>query len=516
MDAAGMSATAPPTAPPQSRPEPVTPLRLLKRIWRSFRTMRTALILLAVLALAASIGSFIPQRPVNELAVIRWKQTHEGVAGFAERAGLFDVYGAGWFMAIYILLLVSVVGCLVPRYRAFWRVVRARPKPGATAAVSHVGDARMAPEEALAGAERVLKKRHFRTVRSNGTLAAEKGYWREGGSIIFHTAFLLLLAGIAIGKGWGFTGQVALVEGDRFTDTHVAYDNIREGSFFNERHGGFALELNDFDVSFGPKEGGYIPKEFVSDVTLFQDDERLRRTDIKVNNPLVFRGVSIFQLDWGWAPRIIVKQNGKVLADEPVVLLRERSGSWTGVVKVPAAKPQQLGIEIFFYNDLESRQVRGEEIPVNVSPLPRRPVLFWQEYRGNLGLDRPQSVYQLDKTRLTPGDVGGILPSETAKLPGGIEVTFAELKQYSVFQLASDPGQAIVLVAAILILVGLLPALYSSRRRVWVRAIPGAEASRVEVSGLALQRRAAFEEEFSALVREMGVHLAGSAKADDG
>jgi cytochrome c biogenesis protein ResB len=57
-------------------------------------------------------------------------------------------------------------------------------------------------------------------------------------------------------------------------------------------------------------------------------------------------------------------------------------------------------------------------------------------------------------------------------------------------------------------LVGLIPALYSSRRRVWLNVIPVDEGRmRIEVAGIALQRRHAFEDEFAALVRDLGREL---------
>jgi cytochrome c biogenesis protein len=355
----------------------------------------------------------------------------------------------------------------------------------------------------------VMRRGRYRLTRSDGTIAGEKGHARELGSIVFHTAFLLLLFGIVVGKGFGFSGQVAVVEGDRFTDTNVAYDSLREGRFFGDRHRGFSVQLNDFDVSFQPNG---VPKEFVSKVGIFEDGRPVRDARIRVNEPLVYRGVNLFQLAWGWAPRVTVSQNGKLLADAPVIVLQDRrTGAWRGVVKVPQTKPQQLGLDFYFYNDLG---VTDSDVPYNASPLDRRPVLFFQSFRGDLGLDRAQSVYSLDKTSLLQGDVGGMPLGGDATLPGGIKISFPDLKQYSVFQVASDPGTPFMLAAAILILVGLLPALYSSRRRVWVRAQPDGSGSRVEVAGQAFQRKGAFEEEFKAIVRNLDRDLARSGTPD--
>ncbi len=468
--------------------------------------MRTAIILLFVLAAAASIGSFIPQRPVNELAVFRWKQLRPGLGAFFERIGFFDVYGAPWFMAIYALLLVSLVGCLVPRYRAFWRVVRTPPRPGVKGAHTFEGITDLAPGPALEAAERALRAKRFRTARGDdardnngGVVAGERGRWRETGSLMFHSAVLLLLLGVGVGKAYGFVGQVAIVEGDAFTETHVAYDSIREGSLFDERHRDFTLQVDDFTVTFRPNG---LAKEFVSRVKLVENGRVIKDTDIRVNNPLVHKGISIFQLAWGWAPRIKVSKDGKPMADAPVVFLPD-GGGWRGVVKIPQAKPQ-MGLEMNFFPDLV---VDENNVPRNRSPMPNRPVVFFQEFRGDLGLTVPQSIYFLQKSGLAPGEVGAMTLGQTVKLPDGIVVEFTDLKQYTVFQIGADPGQHLALIAAVLLLVGLLPALYSSRRRVWVRVTPEGEGARVGVHGLALQRKGAFEQEFGAIVRTIGRSL---------
>lgn len=472
--------------------------------WRWLRTMKTAIILLLVLAAASSIGSLIPQRPINELAVLRWKGEHAEWAGIAERLGLFDVYGSAWFTAIYALLLVSLLGCLVPRYRAFFRVVRSRPRTRATlAGVENFrhGVTTVPVAESTERAARVLRRRRYRVVREPGALAGEKGHLREGGSLVFHTAFFVLIVGVALARGFGFTGQAAIVEGEQFTDTHVGYDSVQQGRFFNEGFRGFSVRMDRFDVSWHPNG---VPRDFVSHVSIIDDERTVARETIRVNEPVTYRGVTLYQLAWGWAPRVQVVHNGKLLSDAHVIFLQDaQTQNWRGVVKVPSVRPQ-LGVEMYFFNDLK---LGAQDVPFNASPYPRRPFLFIQEYRGDLGLDRPQSVYRLDKTSLARGAVGAIPMGGKHVLPDGIEIRFSGLKQYSVLQMTSNPGAWTLFAASVLILVGLIPALYSSRRRVWVNVLALGERTRIEVAGHALQRRHAFEDEFTALVRELGREL---------
>jgi len=480
--------------------------------WRTLRTMRTALILLLVLAAGAAVGSLFPQRPIDPVKVNQWIVHNPGWAPIAEHLGLFDVYGSWWFMAIYGLLIVSLVGCIVPRYRAFIRSVRARPKTSGTLSVQpqyHSGTVALSPEAALSGAERVLRSKRFRLTRADGTIAGEKGHLREGGSLIFHTAFLVLLLGMSLGKLFGFTGQVAIVEGERFTDTHVDYDSITTGRYFNEHFRGFQLKLDKFDVAWYP-DG--VPKTFLSTVRLFDHGKFLGVKHIQVNHPLTYRGVRVYQLSWGWAPVIRVTQHGKVLYDGATIFL-PRQGIFRGVIKIPETKPLQSGYELFFFTD--ARTDSSGNI-FNGAPQAIRPIIGFQQFVGDLGLDVAQNVYELDTSSMTAGKDGVMTPGQTVSLPEGVSISFEGLKKYSVFEVAANPGAPILLLAAVLILVGLIPALYSSRRRVWVRAAPHDGVARLEIAGQAMQRKAAFEEEFKALVRDLDKDLLEKIGAPDG
>jgi cytochrome c biogenesis protein len=135
-----------------------------------------------------------------------------------------------------------------------------------------------------------------------------------------------------------------------------------------------------------------------------------------------------------------------------------------------------------------------------------RPVLVALAYQGDLQANRAQSVFTLDRSRLEPlGDRPLLLvPGQSKRLANGMTVSFTDLKQYSVLTLARDPGVPVVAVAAALLLAGLIPSLYVTRRRIWVRAAPdGRGGTRVELAGLALQGKAAFEAELARLTEQV-------------
>ena len=171
--------TAPPTTtdtfmpadppPPSRRPGELGVRELLRWGWRQLTSMRTALVLLLLLALAAVPGSVIPQQQVDALEATRWKEQHETLAPVYERLGLFNVYGSPWFAAIYLLLVLSLVGCIVPRTLVYARAIR-RPPPAAPRHLTRMPDhatyrTDADPAAVLEAARAELKRRGYRLRR---------------------------------------------------------------------------------------------------------------------------------------------------------------------------------------------------------------------------------------------------------------------------------------------------------------------------------------------------------------
>ena len=83
--------------------------------WRQLTSMRTALVLLFLLALGSVPGSVLPQQGADPAAVQQYYASHPALAPWLNHLGLFNVFAAPWFAAIYLLLFTSLVGCVVPR-----------------------------------------------------------------------------------------------------------------------------------------------------------------------------------------------------------------------------------------------------------------------------------------------------------------------------------------------------------------------------------------------------------------
>ena len=144
----------------------MSPVELARWGWRQLTSMRTALVLLFLLALGAVPGSVVPQQNIDATKVSDWQQAHPALTPIYEKLGLFSVYSSVWFSAIYILLMVSLIGCIVPRLRVYWRGFRARP-PHAPRNLTRLPESRTfeLDEDAdavLERARKALRRRRFR------------------------------------------------------------------------------------------------------------------------------------------------------------------------------------------------------------------------------------------------------------------------------------------------------------------------------------------------------------------
>ena len=179
--------------------------------------MGTALVLLFLLALAAVPGALMPQRSLNESKVAEYIAEHPTIGPWLDRLQLFDVFSSFWFTAIYVLLFVSLVGCLAPRMVSHARSLRATPV-AAPRNLSRLPkhDTRQLVGEPEAVVETVSGRlrgwrRVTRTEAEVTEISAEKGYLREFGNLVFHFSLLGLLVAVAVGKLFGYEGTVIVI-----------------------------------------------------------------------------------------------------------------------------------------------------------------------------------------------------------------------------------------------------------------------------------------------------------------
>ncbi len=486
--------------PPERRSGELTAREMLRWTWRQLTSMRTALVLLLLLAMAAIPGSVIPQESVDSLKTSQWQSDHPTLTPFYERLGLFHVYGSPWFAAIYLLLLVSLVGCFVPRIGVYVRALRSQP-PATPARLDRLPDhasyrTDLPAAEVLDRARTALRRYRVRVDEEGAdSVAAERGRLREAGNLLFHVSVLVVLVGFAIGSMFGYRAGSIVIVGNGMANTLTQYDEFDPGTLFSpDQLDDFFLDIDGFDVRWitdGPAQGQ--GRGFVSHVEYAEGDDEPQEYDLKVNHPLTIGDTSLFLIGHGYAPVITVRDgNGDIAWSGPTIFLPEdQTFQSIGVVKASGARPTQIGLEGWFYPTYAFTDETG---PFSVFGDLKNPAISMQVYAGDLGLGSggSQSVYALDKSNaeLVTKEDGSMFrvdlsPGQRVKLPDGLgSVSFDRVERWNKIEISQSPGKLIALSGVILALLGLLGSLFIRPRRAWVRAREDEEGTLVEVAVL--------------------------------
>lgn len=481
-----------------------SPLRIARsfgrRWWHQLTSMRTALLLLLILALAAIPGSTFPQRAISLTDVNDYYTRHPDLAPFLDRLWAFDVYTSPWFSAIYLLLMISLIGCILPRLGVHLKALRAEP-PDAPRRMEILPYHRRLDGGANESRARATLKRHrFRAVRRESadgtvTIAAEKGYLRESGNLLFHASIIIVLVGVAAGSLFSWYGNRILSEGEdqAFCNNLQQYDEYGLGAYVAETGlPRFCVQLDSFAAEF--TNGG--PTAYEADITYTVGDAE-HAYDLRVNHPLNIDGTNIFLIGHGYTPVVTYTDRyGNTETRRQPFLSMDAALNSEGAFKFPDANfnPEtgevdadaEVGFDAVLVPSFDS----ATAILLGSEPELNNPVLALTAYRGDLGMGdgRPESVYNVNEEQIASGDlallndeVEVIGVGDVMELDDGSTLTFDGVEQYAVLQVRYDPGGPIVLGGAVILMGALLPALMVRRRRYWIRWNPDGT---VEVAGL--------------------------------
>ena len=519
-----------------------------RKAWRALTSMGTALVLLFLLALGAIPGALLPQRSLNAGKVDDYLKAHRAIGPWLDRLQAFDVFSSFWFTAIYVLLFASLVGCLTPRMVEHARSLRATPVPAPRNLVrlpKHTSAQLGAgPEELNALANKIARRlrgwrtaiRHLNSDRGDSPetsveVSAERGYLREFGNIVFHFSLLGLLVAVAVGKLFGYEGNVIVIAdgGPGFCSASpAAFDSFRAGNTVDgtSLHP-ICLRVNDFQAHYLPSGQA---TSFAADID-YQAGRDLtgnnwRHYLLEVNHPLRVDGDRVYLQGHGYAPTFTVTfpdgqtrtstvqwrpDNPQTLLSSGVARIDPPAGSYPN----PAERRQH---EIAIQGLLAPTEQLDGTLLSSRFPALNAPAVAIDIYRGDTGLDsgRPQSLFTLDprlieQGRLTKEKRVNLRAGQEVRLDqgpaAGTVVRFDGAVPFVNLQVSHDPGQIWVLVFAITMMAGLLVSLLVRRRRVWVRLTEASgEAAgtvNVELGGLARTDNSGWGDEFERLTERL-------------
>jgi cytochrome c biogenesis protein len=419
------------------------------------------------------------------------------VARWLDRVYLFDVYGSPWFSAIYILLFISLIGCVLPRTIEHFQSARALPPstPKNLSRMEH-HSTWIADGSELEAARAWFKSKRFRVLEKDGSISAEKGFARETGNLFFHLALILVLLGISFSSLFGMRGEAIINIGERFVNTPTSYDTLTYGKLYKDGNlPAFMLTTDKFDAQYNLETSA--PEDYTLDISLLREGGSVvEKKVIKVNSPLTIGSTRIYLQANGYSPVVTVRDSkGNVAFQGPVPFLPQDSNLRSiGAIKVPDAEPQ-----IGFVGSFVPTYVRDPNGGGALSAFPKAldPRLLLAAWAGDLGLDSgiPQSVYRIDTSDMLQVGLKSLKPGEVFEYPGG-SIKFEGYIQWVNLNFVADPGKNFALLGGIVAILGLLASLFTRRRRIWIRV-----GTQVEVAGLAKNDAPGLDVEMAQFVR---------------
>ena len=474
-------------------------LTWLRWVWTQITSMRTALLLLFLLALTAIPGSFIPQQDITPIRVSDFAKAHPLLDRIYRPLGFYHVYTSPWFSAVYMLLFLSLIGCIIPRISVYVRALRTPPPrmPRRLDRLPESASATVATgADAVGSASDWLRRHRFRVARRDDGevlgFSAERGYLREFGNLVFHVSAIVVLIGVAVTNLYGYKGTSTVVTGQGFSNTITQYDQMHAGPLVNvDRLHPFTLLLKKFVVAFetGPVQTG-AARKFDATIAVTNDGKTVT-DDLQVNHPLTIDGAKVHLLSEGYAVDVTVRDGqGNIAYSGPVVFQPvDPNFRSLGVIKVPDARPQRLAFQGFF---LPTAVVDAQQGPHSVFPAALNPELFLNVWSGPPAKPTgiPENVFTLNTTGLTQVKNGKDLlriklaPGSSYTLPNNLgTITFNGWTRWAQLQISRQPGLWITVGAIGVAVLGLCLSLFMRPRRLWIRLKPQPDGTMLAEAG---------------------------------
>jgi cytochrome c biogenesis protein len=423
--------------------EQVTPSEkgLFQSLQDFLASIKISIILLSCIAFGSILGTLIKQGAGQDEYLSLYS---EGTYRTITLLGLNDVYHSPWFIALLFLFAINLTLCTAKRFMPLFKRDKKVSVPEESAMMGMSMNFRTNANVDDASISHILKG--YRGVYSGiEGKVFQKGAMSKYGVLLIHTSIMLILIGGFVGLVAGFKGFMILQKGDMKNTITIA------GERPHEKPLGFALRCKEFQVSFYPNGA---PKDYVSTVEVIEGDKTVFEKQIRVNKPLSYKGIHVYQASYGSIPSFSFR-----IGNDYVTLKEKEAYRKDNVVLMP---------------------VRFETNIHNFGP----GVMV-----AYLDQGEPRTVWFLKN-----------IERFNEKNIQGMPVRFVDVQEnlYTGLSVSKDPGIWIVWAGFAFILYGLYINFFLYYRRIYIRNCACGQI----VAGVTMKNKEAFKQEFEELRRK--------------
>ncbi|MEW6348161.1 MAG: cytochrome c biogenesis protein ResB [Thermodesulfobacteriota bacterium] len=424
------------------------------QIWAFLISARTTIALLFLLAGASVLGTVVPQ----DVGLSRLEQAYSPfVFRLVVIMELDHVFRSWWFVALSGLLAANLSGCLVhrlPGILAAWKSDSRR-----SAFAWKTSDTRPPNEVKAVIAGAVSSVMGSAPVETSGKDGIRLVWIKHRifllGFPAIHISIIVVLVGALLGLLYGLKGHVVIREGQSGSEVRLT----PSGRVWKLP---FEIAVDRFVLKRYPSGE---PQEYRSDVRLIEDGREVLKTDIRVNHPVTYRRISLYQSDYD-----VTGVKGVKLA-----------------MKSPDGKNQEFVVQPGQASQVPGTGVRLQLLRLEPGSSGTSPSLM-------VGIESSGTKPQ--ETRLYMGAAAGVKVGDS-------ELTFLDYEpEYATgLQVTYDPGNKVVYAGFCLLIVGFSLTLFTNHRRVAVEIARSDGKTRVQVFGLSRRTQKEFRPQIEEVIR---------------
>jgi cytochrome c biogenesis protein len=445
---------------------------LLDNLYQNLSSMRLTISLFLTLAACSIIGTLLPQGTTLEELHRHYSPS---LSWWIDTLSLNDLYRAGWFRMILLLLCVNLIICTLQRLPKTLKLLKHRDeliRPERLAKFScHTEITSYQPLDATQAQLTKIVAEEFAPLEPLAnpnafSAVAERGRWSRMMVYVIHFSVLVILVGALLGSIFGFKGFMNLAEGE--TSDEVMLARAMQAVTLP-----FQIRCDNFAVSF--YDNG-APKEYRSDLTIIDKGREILSQSIWVNDPLTYEGVTFYQASYGtFLKQVEVELENRETGGTHRLTLPCRES-----VPIPGTQDE---IEVVQYQ--ENFSSFGQAAAIMLLQEGQQPTGSWilidmPEFHGNRIQNYRVKVLNIEKSR------------------------------YTGLQVKQDPGVWFVYIGFTAMLMGIAMTFYTSHRKLWVWASAGKKggnSTTVFIAGRTNKNSLAFEEEFNRLCARLRIDL---------
>ncbi|KGF96133.1 Cytochrome c-type bioproteinsis protein Ccs1/ResB [Prochlorococcus marinus str. MIT 9201] len=266
-------------------------MSILKSLILKISSLRFAIALIIFIAFTSGIGTFIPQGSNSKYYIDNFDSTP--IYGFLDgetilKLQLDHVYTSFWFLFTLILLCISLAACSfrrqIPSLKASLKWIEYKSEQKFSRLQLTSSHSINQDADQISKVDLLLKKRGWKTYKFKSHISARKGLIGKIGPLVVHIGLIVLLIGSAYGSFTSQSKEQYLLPGE-------SLDLVNEST--NSKAN---VKLVDFSIE---RESDGIPKQFISNLNFSSKDLNLNEIKTaKVNHPIRFKGLTIYQADW--------------------------------------------------------------------------------------------------------------------------------------------------------------------------------------------------------------------------